>query len=146
MNGVCSPAAIVVGIDGSPSSLRAGAYAAGLARRQHARLVAVYARAQPGGLLAVVDTSGAAVATTMEIQDQIETELVAAARTQLTRDVDAQLLVRFGDPFTVLCEVAREVQAGTVIVGRSDSLAHRIAGSLALRLVKCGRWPVTVVP
>jgi nucleotide-binding universal stress UspA family protein len=33
---------IVVGVDGSRTSRRAGAYAAGLARRQHARLVAVY--------------------------------------------------------------------------------------------------------
>jgi nucleotide-binding universal stress UspA family protein len=40
--GTDGPSAIVVGVDGSTTSLRAGAYAAGLARRQHARLVAVY--------------------------------------------------------------------------------------------------------
>jgi nucleotide-binding universal stress UspA family protein len=40
--GTDGPSAIVVGIDGSATSLRASAYAAGLARRQRARLVAVY--------------------------------------------------------------------------------------------------------
>ena len=40
--GTDGPSAIVVGIDGSATSMRAGAYAAGLARRQRARLVAVY--------------------------------------------------------------------------------------------------------
>ena len=35
--GTDGPAAIVVGIDGSTTSLRASAYAAGLARRQRAR-------------------------------------------------------------------------------------------------------------
>jgi nucleotide-binding universal stress UspA family protein len=36
------PSAIVVGINGSRTSLRASAYAAGLARRQRSRLIAVY--------------------------------------------------------------------------------------------------------
>jgi hypothetical protein len=38
------PTVVLIGLDVSRTSLRAGAYAAGLARRQHARLVAVYAR------------------------------------------------------------------------------------------------------
>ncbi|MCW2678365.1 MAG: Nucleotide-binding universal stress protein UspA family [Modestobacter sp.] len=38
---------IVVGFDGSPIALRAGAYAAGLARRQSTRLVTVHVGATP---------------------------------------------------------------------------------------------------
>ena len=38
---------LVVGVDGTPTSLRAAAYAAGLARRQRSRLIIVYARKQP---------------------------------------------------------------------------------------------------
>ena len=42
--GTDGPTVILTGVDGSRTSLRAGAYAAGLARRQGARLVVVYVR------------------------------------------------------------------------------------------------------
>ena len=51
-----------------------------------------------------------------------------------------------GDPFTVLSRIATEVRADLVVVGASGGLGHRFAGSVAVRLVKTGRWPVTVVP
>ena len=40
--GTDGPKVILVGLDGSVTSMRAGAYAGGLARRQGARLVCVY--------------------------------------------------------------------------------------------------------
>jgi nucleotide-binding universal stress UspA family protein len=145
--GTDGPHTIIVGVDGSETSLRAAAYAAGLARRQHTRLVVVYARNAPGTLLILADHTGLATRAELEIQDQIEAQL----RTELSRqarvwEVDARLEVRQGDPLTVLTEVADEVRADAVIVGSSRSVGHRIAGSLAVRLVRCGRWPVTVVP
>ena len=51
-----------------------------------------------------------------------------------------------GDPYTELRRVADEVRADAVIVGASTKAGHRLVGSLAVRLVKAGRWPVTVVP
>jgi hypothetical protein len=39
--GTDGPSLIVVGVDGSRTSLRAAAYAAGLARRQHSRLLVI---------------------------------------------------------------------------------------------------------
>jgi nucleotide-binding universal stress UspA family protein len=42
--------------------------------------------------------------------------------------------------------VADEVRADAVVVGASTKAGHRLVGSLAVRLVKAGRWPVTVVP
>ena len=51
-----------------------------------------------------------------------------------------------GDPYTELRRVADEVRADAVIVGASMQAGHRWIGSLAVRLVKAGRWPVTVVP
>ena len=145
--GTDGPHAIIVGVDGSQTSLRAAAYAAGLARRQHTRLVVVYARGAPGALLTLADPTGLATRAELDTQDQIEAQL----RAELSRQaqvwgVDARLEARQGDPLTVLSEVADEVRADAVIVGSSRSVGHRIAGSLAVRLIRCGRWPVTVVP
>ena len=56
-----------------------------------------------------------------------------ALRTQASQwEIDAHLVVRYGDPLTVLLEVAEEVRADAVIVGSSASIGHRIAGSLAV--------------
>jgi nucleotide-binding universal stress UspA family protein len=145
--GTDGPTALVVGVDGSPTSLRAAAYAAGLARRQHTRLVIVYARKQPAGLISIADHGGIAVRELLDAQDEVERQLRDALQAQSGHwQVDAQLVVRDGDPLTVLSDVAKEVRADAVIVGSSTSMGHRIAGSLAVRLVRSARWPVTVVP
>jgi nucleotide-binding universal stress UspA family protein len=141
------PTAIVVGVDGSETSLRAAAYAAGLARRQCTKLVIVYARKQPAALVSFGDQSGIAVRNVLEAQDEVERTLREAMSTQApVWQIDAHLVVRDGDPLTVLSEVAKEVRADALIVGASTSMGHRITGSLALRLVRAARWPVTVVP
>ena len=145
--GTDGPRTIVVGVDGSETSLRAAAYAAGLARRQRTKLVVVYARSAPGGLLAMVDLSGLAGRAAMETQEELAAQLQAELHKQArVWGVDAELVVRSGDPLSVLSEVAAEVRADAVIVGSSASVGHRFAGSLAVRLVRCGLWPVTVVP
>ena len=51
-----------------------------------------------------------------------------------------------GDPFTELCRVAEDIRTDAVVVGASARAGHRLVGSLAVRLVKAARWPVTVVP
>jgi nucleotide-binding universal stress UspA family protein len=99
--GTDGPAVILVGVDDTVTSLRAAAYAAGLARRQRARLVAVYVSSTSP----VVGAAGAAV-------------LVAEA----------------------------ETRADAIVVGASKQAGHRFVGSLAVRLVRAGKWPVTVVP
>lgn len=145
--GTDGPGSILVGIDGSTSSLRAAAYAVGMARRQHCRLVAVYVRANPPALLPLADAGGCAAVTAIDAQDAVETELRTAFDQYLPGlGVDAELIIRTGEPFTELTAAAREARADAVIVGRSAGLLHRIAGSLALKLVRCGKWPVTVVP
>ena len=42
--------------------------------------------------------------------------------------------------------MAQEVHPDAVVVGRSTKILHRVIGSLAIKLTRCGRWPVTVVP
>jgi nucleotide-binding universal stress UspA family protein len=141
------PRAIVVGVDGSNSSLRAAAYAAGLARRQGCRLIAVFVRSLPAVMLPMADTSGSAAATVAQAHDEVEQELRdAIAQRSPSLNLDIKLVVRTGEPCTELMNVAQQVQADAVIVGRSTKVLHRIAGSLAIKLVRAARWPVTVVP
>jgi len=140
------PSAVVVGVDGSDQSLRAAAYAVGVCRRQSSRLVVVYAREPGGGLASVMDTTGASSAAAARHQDDVERMLRDSRSLGESRGVDVALVVRTGDPYQVLSSVAHEVRADSVVVGSSASIGHRIAGSLAVRLVRNAHWPVTVVP
>ncbi len=134
---------LLAGVDGSDSSLRAAAYAAGMARRQHARLVCLYVR--PFSAAAGI---GAGVATSMqEAYDSVADELRQTAEDQGARlGIDIAFVERDGSPFTEIVRLAGEIQADAVIVGASTKAGHRFVGSLAVHLVRASRWPVTVVP
>ncbi|MFI8288170.1 universal stress protein [Streptomyces sp. ms191] len=142
--GTDGPRVIVAGVDGSDSSLRAAAYAAGLARRQNALLALVYV--QP--VLAAGAALGAPVAGTT---DEIAQGLVAEIRESAERvreiwQVRWEFHTFRGDAYAGLVSAADELTADAVVVGASESAGHRFVGSVAVRLVKAGRWPVTVVP
>lgn len=143
--GTDGPKVIVAGVDGSDSSWRAASYAAGLARRQQALLALVYV--QP----ITVTSMPEATALLAETTGQIAEEILRQARK------DAEYLghafpVRWefhtlrGDPYTGLAKAADDLRADAVVVGASERAGHRFIGSLAVRLVKAARWPVTVVP
>lgn len=141
------PGAILVGVDGSNSSLRAAAYAVGLARRQHCRLIAVYVRESVPFMLPMADTSGTATATVVEAHDAVEEQLRdAIGQNAGPLGVDLCLVVRTGEPYAELVNAAEEIRADAVIVGRSTKFVHRVAGSVPVKLIRCRRWPVTVVP
>ncbi len=145
--GTDGPGAILVGVDGSATSLRAAAYAAGLARRQRTRLIAAYVRGRPGPLVGLADQAGEAVTAAYAAEDEVEGALRSALQRQSeVWSVEATLVVREGDPLQELVRLAADVRAESVVVGSSASLGHRLVGSLAVRLMRCGRWPVTVVP
>jgi nucleotide-binding universal stress UspA family protein len=93
-----------------------------------------------------MDTTGAASVAVAEHQDAVERALRDPRALADARGVPVELVVRTGDPYQVLSAVAHEVRADSVVVGSSTSIGHRIAGSLAVRLVRNARWPVTVVP
>lgn len=135
---------IVVGVDGSDSSLRAASYAGGLARRQRALLAVVYV--QP--VMATGAALGVPVAdTTDEIAEGLITEIRdAAERVKGIYEVRWEFHTFRGDPYNGLVTAADELKADAVVVGASEQAGHRIVGSVAIRLVKAGRWPVTVVP
>ena len=145
--GTDGPKVILVGIDDSVTSLRAGAYAAGLARRQGARLICVYVE-QLSGLYGASAAAGAgAISAQQEALQETAADLQQRAQEYAgVLGVSFTFIARYGDPYTELRRVADEVRADAVIVGASAKAGHRWVGSLAVRLVKAGRWPVTVVP
>ena len=123
--------------------MRARAYAAGIARRQNARLVCLYVRP----FSAVAGIGAGAIASLREAHDDIVRELRQSVETQSARiGISAELVERAGNPFTEIVRLADELQADAVIVGASTKAGHRLVGSLAVHLVRVSRWPVTVVP
>jgi len=142
--GTDGPKVIVAGADGSESSWRAVAYAAGLARRQSALLAVVYVQPVLAGAAAL----GAPVA---EATGAVAEELLAEIRASVERlrgiyDLRWRFVTFTGDAYGGLVRAADDLKADAVVVGASEHAGHRIVGSVAVRLVKAGRWPVTVVP
>lgn len=144
--GTDGPSVIVAGVDESVTALRAGAYAAGLARRQHARLIIVYVAPTPF----VVGASAAAasvVAAEADAHRQIAAELRAEVEdASRDRGIAMTFIEAHGDPFMEIRRIADEVRADAIVVGASMKAGHKLVGSLAVRLVRAGKWPVTVVP
>ncbi|MEV5572825.1 universal stress protein [Spirillospora sp. NPDC052269] len=137
------PKVIVCGVDGSDPSLHAAAYAWGLARRSGGRLVLVYVvqtvamcTLTPGGAAVMREASE-------QVADELRAELEKASE---RAPVAYELRREPGDPASVLTRIADEERADAVVVGASAQAGHRLVGSVAVRLVRAGRWPVTVVP
>jgi nucleotide-binding universal stress UspA family protein len=141
--GTDGPSLLLVAIDGSETSMRAGAYAAGLARRQGSRMVCVYVGQITGIAAGVPSAVGALIqmhdAVARNLREQIEERAPDLG-------VHVTFVERRGDPYTEIVRVAEEMRVDAVIVGRSQQRGHRFVGSLAVRLVRDAHWPVIVVP
>lgn len=139
--GTDGPRTILVGIDGSPTSMRAGAYAGGLARRQGSHLVIVFVHTEAASV------SPDVVVASRATQDNIAAELKATIAEQAGRlGVEYTLYERKGNPYAEITRLADELRVDAVVVGASTKAGHRLVGSLATHLVRDARWPVTVVP
>ncbi|MGW4487704.1 universal stress protein [Amycolatopsis sp. NPDC004368] len=142
--GTDGPRVILVGTDTSPTGLRAASYAAGLARRQRARLVVVYVAAPS-------IWAGMAAAAVAEVEQQTFEEEIKELRAGLSGraeelGVPVKFVVRRGETFPELRDAAVEASADMVVVGASEQGGHRLVGSVGNRLVRAGIWPVVVVP
>jgi nucleotide-binding universal stress UspA family protein len=144
--GTDGPSVIMVGVDDSTTSIRAGWYALGMARRQRAKLVCIF-----DSPMATIGTSGPGGAALAVAKDEAFAEMVRDMRQRASDaaeefGISLTFLARRGEPFAEICKAADEVRADAIVVGASTKAGHRFVGSLAVRLVRAGRWPVTVVP
>ena len=134
--------AVVTGIDGSPSSLHAAAWAGGLARREKALLVLVYV--EPLGSpaywspLSMAGASQAAMDYVEEIRGEAERYLSPIG-------VRWQLVHHRGDPASGLEAIAEQFRADCIVVGRSRH-SGGLLGSVPRTLINDAARPVVVVP
>jgi nucleotide-binding universal stress UspA family protein len=141
--GTDGPKRILVAIDGSEAGMRAGAYAAGLARRQRSQLIVVFVHSS-GGLAAMRPESAAGW---LQTNADLAAQLRAAIDENAARlGLDVRFIERRGGVGTEIAKVADELRVDAVVVGASTQVGHRFIGALSVYLVKLGRWPVTVVP
>jgi nucleotide-binding universal stress UspA family protein len=123
--------------------MRAAAYAAGLARRQGAHLIALYVAPTSAFAAQMAATAAAMIQTQEEIGRQLRDAVQDGAR-QL--GIDAEFVLRHGNPYREIVAVANQRRVDAVVVGASGQSGRRFVGSLAGRLVRDAAWPVTVVP
>lgn len=142
--GTDGPRIMLVGIDGSDTSMRAAAYAAGLARRQGAHLIGLLVQPTTStAMQAVAAAAGALIETSQDLTGELRRTFdEGTARL----GISAEFVVRSGNPYRALIAVAQEMRAEAIVVGASMQAGHKLVGSLAGRLVKDAAWPVTVVP
>jgi nucleotide-binding universal stress UspA family protein len=135
---------VLVGVDGSTTSLRAATYACGLARRERCRLVMVHVVTATScwgwAALGAADVA-------QQTRDDVEAEIRAEIRA-LTEDCPGPItyISLIGHPTWGLSAIADEIRADMVVVGASRGWHRWCGGSVATRLIRLSRWPVIVVP
>ena len=141
--GTDGPSRILVGIDGSDSAMRAGAYAAGMARRQGSHLIALFVATTSPMAAQMAATAAAMIQTQDELGRQLRDAVREGAKLV---GIDAEFVMRRGNPYKELIAVADQLRVDAVVVGASMQSGRRFVGSLAGRLVRDAKWPITVVP
>ncbi|MGI9491423.1 MAG: universal stress protein [Geminicoccaceae bacterium] len=139
---------LIVGYDGTASAKRAVQHATSLIKSGGGRIHLVH----------VLEWSPYSFLTPEELSERHkrrEEELTRAkAIVQPVIDdlnakgLNADCEIRHGHAGELLCELAEDMKARQIIIGRtgSTSIAARLMGSLALTLVQASPVPVTVVP
>jgi nucleotide-binding universal stress UspA family protein len=137
---------IIVGVDGSRESLRAASLAWRIAQADDTKYVLVHAVPEvwvPGALEPLINSAETFEIVVKHVRELLAIELGAEIPTAVLQG----LVARPGRPALVLDEVAREYEAGLIVVGgrRHGALARGLGGSTAHNLVRTAAAPVLVV-
>jgi nucleotide-binding universal stress UspA family protein len=134
---------VLVGVDGSITSLRAATYACGLARRERCRLVVAHAVTAGAWDWAMAGAGGAL----QDLREELDEKLRADIRALCEEcPGPVEFVSRPGPPTYALSTIADEYRADIVVVGASRGWRRWSGASVATRLIRLGRWPVVVVP
>jgi nucleotide-binding universal stress UspA family protein len=135
---------LVVGVDGSDSSLFGLREAASMAEAARVALVVVFVRQPPYQVWAALTASG--VCSSADLADT--TELVVEAQciaTLSSSHFTWQFEIRCGEPAAALMAVAQEYKSDTIVVSglRHGVVGSFVHGAIATRLLH--RWPGALV-
>ena len=133
---------VVVGYDGSPPSVHAAAWAAGLARRERGVLLVVYVEVLSSPAYWTPMGSAAATEAGAEFLRDLANE---ATPLLAERGVAWDLLQGQGEPARVLEAIAEERRADCIVVGRSRRRGG-LLGSVPKSLLTHATRPIVVVP
>ena len=130
---------ILVGVDDTTTSLRAAWYAAGLARRQGAKVTAVFVA--PIASFGAATPGGAELAAAQRESVRQTADSLRHRAEEGARDLGIPLtfIVAEGDAYAEIRRIADEIRADAVVIGASTKAGHRLIGSLAVRLVRARR-------
>lgn len=134
---------VLVGVDESDTSLRALAFAFGLARRDAVRLLVAHVEEPPPPHLRTAYDVDRWIADQRGTSAELRARVMAACRDAA---IDCEVIARPGHPYPELAETARARQIDSIVVGASRQGGHLLVGSVAGRLIRSGICPVTVVP
>ncbi|MFI6297663.1 universal stress protein [Nonomuraea sp. NPDC050790] len=130
---------IVVGYDGSGPSRNALAYAAGLARRDNAGLLVAFVESLNSATLWFFAGSPIVPDPAGDLAEDLRDELRGVG-------VPWQFVALRGDATRALESLADASMADAIVVGRSRSVWHSLAGSVSVGLARRSRRTVLIVP
>jgi nucleotide-binding universal stress UspA family protein len=133
---------VVVGYDGSPPSVHAAAWAAGLARRERGMLLVVYVEVLSSPAHWTPMGSAAAAEAGVDFLAELRSEADPLLK---ERGVAWKLLHGQGEPARVLEAVAEQRRADCIVVGRSRRRGG-LLGTVPKTLLTRATRPIVVVP
>jgi nucleotide-binding universal stress UspA family protein len=135
---------IVVGLDGSPASWDAFAFAVGQATRMNGTLTAVYATpwVETVAVFGVPFDYAAAEQAWQDVAQELHDEAEKRLRGLGLR---LGFVQEHGNAAQALIRVARSVHADLIVVGKSTKMRHHLVGSLGRQLMAKPDTPVVAV-